>query len=290
MRYANSACALGALVVSLSAWSVEGDEAERGTRLFQDYGCTNCHGADGVHPTSRHVPVPRSKPADYIFNTASAIIRGENSSSKTRFMHDQFCVGAVKEEGCYPAPTVAELRLIAEWLAGNGTLAKKKTTSQGLYVSSVQAYEQLEGLGDKALFIDVRTRSEVAFLGMPTVADANIPYMTANSFDEWDERKKTFKLRPNSEFVKRVEVLAASRGLTKEDPIYLNCRSGSRSAKAANILAVAGYTQVYTVTDGFEGDKAKVGPRKGERVVNGWKNAGLPWSYKLDKHAMYWEF
>ncbi|WP_295888318.1 hypothetical protein [uncultured Thiohalocapsa sp.] len=36
-------------------------------------------------------------------------------------------------------------------------------------------------------------------------------------------------------------------------------------------------------------DKAKAGPRKGERVVNGWKNAGLPWTYKLDKAAMYWD-
>jgi hypothetical protein len=58
---------------------------------------------------------------------------------------------------------------------------------------------------------------------------------------------------------------------------------------AANLLNLAGYSNVFTVTDGFEGDKAKQGPRKGERVVNGWKNANLPWSYKLDKKVMYWE-
>jgi rhodanese-related sulfurtransferase len=69
---------------------------------------------------------------------------------------------------------------------------------------------------------------------------------------------------------------------------YLICRSGSRSAKAANLLAQAGYSQVYT-TDGFEGDAAKEGPHKGERAVNGWKNVGLPWSYRLDKTAMYWD-
>ena len=33
-----------------------------------------------------------------------------------------------------------------------------------------------------------------------------------------------------------------------------------------------------------------MGSRKGERVVNGWKNSGLPWSYKLNKSAMYWDF
>jgi len=40
---------------------------------------------------------------------------------------------------------------------------------------------------------------------------------------------------------------------------------------------------VYTVVDGFEGDVAKEGPNAGKRVVNGWKNAGLPWSYRLEK-------
>ena len=32
---------------------------------------------------------------------------------------------------------------------------------------------------------------------------------------------------------------------------------------------------------------AKEGPKAGQRAVNGWKNAGLPWSYKLDKAKMY---
>lgn len=64
------------------------------------------------------------------------------------------------------------------------------------------------------------------------------------------------------------------------------CRSGSRSAKAANLLDQMGYKNVYTILDGFEGDKAKSGPNKGHRVVNGWKNSPLPWSYKLAKGKM----
>jgi len=52
-------------------------------------------------------------------------------------------------------------------------------------------------------------------------------------------------------------------------------------------LTDLGYTKVYTVVDGFEGDLAKTGPQAGQRVVNGWKNAGLPWSYKLDKSKLY---
>jgi hypothetical protein len=44
------------------------------------------------------------------------------------------------------------------------------------------------------------------------------------------------------------------------------------------------------VTDGFAGGKAVAWPRKRERVFNGWKSAGLPWSYKLDKSATDWDY
>lgn len=290
MKFTLLAGSVFALITSFPAAADEINDSEQGMKLFEKHGCTNCHGPDGVHPTSKYVPVLRGKPADYLYENASAIFGGAHKSEKTHFMHDQFCVGEAQEEGCYPPPAAADLRVIAEWLSGDGKVPEKKSTPQGLYVTSVQAYERLQELGDGALFIDVRTRPEVAFLGMPTIADANIPYMTAGSFDEWDEKKSNYKLRPNSEFVKRVDTMVSERGLDKDSPIYLICRSGNRSAKAANILGLAGYTQIYNVTDGYEGDKAKEGPRKGERVINGWKNAGLPWSYKLDKSAMYWEF
>ena len=39
--------------------------------------------------------------------------------------------------------------------------------------------------------------------------------------------------------------------------------------------------------DGFEGDAVAEGPQAGQRLLNGWKNAGLPWTYKLDKNKMY---
>ena len=65
--------------------------------------------------------------------------------------------------------------------------------------------------------------------------------------------------------------------------VVLICRSGDRSSRGANRLAEEGYTRVYTVTDGFEGDLSP----EGRRTVNGWKNVGLPWSYKLDKSRLY---
>ena len=43
-----------------------------------------------------------------------------------------------------------------------------------------------------------------------------------------------------------------------------------------------GYTKVWSVTDGFEGGTLKEGASKGVRAVDGWRNSGLPWSYKVD--------
>ena len=279
---------LGVLGVLLSQGAVAESTAQDGASgqaLFAQYGCTNCHGPEGIHPTSQHVPVLKGKSADYLFERAASILSGEGPTGAVHPMHQQFCVGEQPQEGCYPKPSSEELRAIAAWL-GASSLPEKKRTPQGLYVTSTEAYDKLNELGDQALFLDVRTRAEVAFLGMPDIADANIPFVEVD-FNAWDDKKGAFRQVPNSKFTASVTELVESRGLSKDSPVFLMCRSGSRSAKAAAMLNLLGYTQVYNVTDGFEGDVAKEGPRKGERVVNGWKNSGLPWSYKLSKEAMY---
>lgn len=165
-------------------------------------------------------------------------------------------------------------------------LKKKKQTKLGLYLTATQAYDMTKN-NKKALFVDVRTRSEINFLGMPTLADANIPYMRMNEWYAWNEKKQSFKLDVNSDFEKNIAARLKTKSLSKSDPIILMCRSGSRSAKAANLLADMGYKKVYTVVDGYEGDKVKVGEFKGMRMKNGWKQAKLPWTYKLAKEKMY---
>jgi rhodanese-related sulfurtransferase len=157
--------------------------------------------------------------------------------------------------------------------------AKKKTTL-GLYLSAKEAYDMAKK--GKVLFLDVRSREEVNFLGMPTVADANIPYMEMDAMHSWNETKNSFKLEPNSAFVSLVADRVKAKGMTKDSPIIVMCRSGDRSAHAANLLAKDGYTKVYSIVEGFEGDMSK----DGRRSMNGWKNAGLPWSYKLAKTKM----
>jgi cytochrome c553 len=105
----------------------EAAELPMGQRLFQEHGCTNCHGADGVHPEARYVPVLRGKPATDLYAHAKEIFGGRAESDKTVFMHDQFCIGQANEEGCYEPPSDADLRIIANWL-GSAELPKKKQT------------------------------------------------------------------------------------------------------------------------------------------------------------------
>ena len=166
-------------------------------------------------------------------------------------------------------------------------LKKKKQTTLGLYMTPQQAFDTMKKDGENVLFIDVRTREEVSFLGMPTVADANIPYMKLNEWFSWNAKKKNFKMEVNSDFSDDVTNLVASKQLKKNGKIIFICRSGSRSAKAADLLEKLGYTNVYSITEGYEGDKAKKGDNKGQRVVNGWKNSDLPWTYKLVEAKMY---
>ena len=167
-------------------------------------------------------------------------------------------------------------------------LSEKKQTPQALYVNAVQAHQMKLQDPDNVFLVDVRTQGEIEFLGMADIADVNIPYMF-NDLSEWDTKKYRYLKQPNSNFSVTLHEKLEEAGLDKNNTILLMCRSGTRSSKAANLLHQLGYTNAYTVVDGFEGDKVKAGPHKGQRLVNGWKNANLPWSYKPTEQKVYIE-
>src|SRR5690625_755535 len=164
---------------------------------------------------------------------------------------------------------------------------ESKQTEAGLYLSPQQAWEQISERPDETLFIDVRTRAESMYVWMPTVADALVPFVDHDPFWAWDDERNTYKLEPVQDFVDEVNRRLAAKKLDKDAPVILICRSGGRSAMAADRLSEAGFTQVYTIPEGFEGDKSKAGADKGQRTVNGWKNADLPWTTELDKDKMF---
>jgi rhodanese-related sulfurtransferase len=154
-----------------------------------------------------------------------------------------------------------------------------KKTTLGLYMMAADAGKIVQDNAAKVLFVDVRTPAEVMFLGAPLAVDANVPFVDLKSPPEWDDKNDRLLLVPNPTFAADVEARLAAKNLAKDAQVIVMCRSGDRSGKAVDALAKAGFTNAWTVLDGFEGDVSK----DGRRDVNGWKIAGLPWVYKLDK-------
>ena len=125
-------------------------------------------------------------------------------------------------------------------------------------VNPQEAFEQLSS-NSNAVMIDVRTRAEWAFVGVPAVER-----MATISWQQFPS------MQVNEEFVSMVEEM----GIGRTAEIYLICRSGSRSASAASLLTEAGFATCYNVAEGFEGD---LDESRHRGKINGWKARGLPW-------------
>jgi rhodanese-related sulfurtransferase len=182
---------------------------------------------------------------------------------------------------CFFVSTVIVSFLIPSYAAEKPQSIKKQTVA-GNYLTALEAHKIKKEQGDAVLFVDIRTPSELVFVGTPKNLDINIPFLTLD-YKHWDDKKGSFKKVLNKQFLSGFNAVIKSKNLSKNSTVVLMCRSGKRSAKAANLLTSMGYSNIHTVIDGFEGDKAKVGNAKGKRAINGWKNAGLPWTYKLDR-------
>jgi rhodanese-related sulfurtransferase len=162
----------------------------------------------------------------------------------------------------------------------NANLPKGKQTIPGLYVTAKEAYEQWKADPEKVMIIDVRTPDEYLFVGHSTMA-WKIP-VGAQTY-EWDAVKGQFPMKLLPDFVSRVKEVAKP-----DDTILVMCRSGGRSAIAVNLLAQAGFKHVHNIIDGVEGDMVSDPDSVylGQRLKNGWKNSGCPWTYKLTPDRM----
>lgn len=128
-------------------------------------------------------------------------------------------------------------------------------------VSPQDAYAAVTGSED-AVLIDVRTRAEWAYVGVPRLPEGAEPLRTI----EW----QTFPDgTPNPRFVEELR----EAGVEEGQSLYFLCRSGVRSIAAANAATAAGLGPAFNVTEGFEGPH----DAEGHRAVGGWKNRGLPW-------------
>ncbi|MDM0035268.1 rhodanese-like domain-containing protein [Variovorax sp. J22P271] len=112
----------------------------------------------------------------------------------------------------------------------------------------------------EAVLVDVRSGEERKFVGQ--VPDSlHVPWATGTA------------LTRNPRFVRELEAKLAKDG-GKDAVVLLLCRSGKRSALAAEAAAKAGFTHVFNVLEGFEGE---IDARQHRGGSDGWRFHGLPW-------------
>jgi len=150
-------------------------------------------------------------------------------------------------------------------------LHEVKKTPQMQYLTSVEAYALVTADPD-IFFIDVRDPLEIMLSGHPLQVDAIVPMRIQSTV--FDEELKEWALEDNPDFLMHMDAALEDFGKAKNDMIIITCGSGRRSALAARKLHKAGYTNVWHITDGYEGEE-----KRGLNTANAWKIAGLPWSY-----------
>ncbi len=117
----------------------------------------------------------------------------------------------------------------------------------------------------RAILIDVRSDMEFLFVGHPKGAI----HLAWIDYPEWVI---------NPTFVTETRKTLLGGASTASDhanaPILLICRSGKRSKEAGNLLIDNGFTAVYSIEGGFEGELDGSHHRGN---INGWRYAKLPW-------------
>ena len=134
-------------------------------------------------------------------------------------------------------------------------------------VDAKKAHEMAQG--PAAFIVDVRSVAEYVWVGHPDIAH-NVP------FAFWDDLKRS--LVPNPVFADDLKAR-----FKPDDTLLFLCRAGGRSRRAAEAARAAGFLKVFNIQDGFEGRPDE----QGHWTVGGWKNSGLPYTYKVDPKLAY---
>ena len=108
----------------------------------------------------------------------------------------------------------------------------------------------------RAVLIDVRSGEERKFVGY-VPESIHVPWATGTA------------LTRNPRFLRELEAKVG-----KNDVLLFLCRSGKRSATAAEAATKVGFTAVFNVSEGFEGDLDD-DHRRGK--LGGWRLHGLKW-------------
>lgn len=135
-------------------------------------------------------------------------------------------------------------------------------TDPVLEVSPPQAWALLQQ-DPAAVLLDVRSSLEFDYVGHPLGA-VHVPWKEAPGWQQ------------NPDFVAQVRAALVGRGADPPEAVTILalCRSGGRSQQAAEELARHGFTRLYNILEGFEGDRD---PHKHRGTLGGWRFHGLPW-------------
>lgn len=115
----------------------------------------------------------------------------------------------------------------------------------------------------KAQLVDVRTRPEWMFVGLPDLTSIGRRPLL-----------QSWQVFPAMEIDPNFTAELAEQLADKDTPVLFICRSGGRSRAAAQALTTAGYRRCYNVAEGFEGNPDA---QRHRGKTGGWKAAGLPW-------------
>ncbi len=138
--------------------------------------------------------------------------------------------------------------------------AKQRAADKNLpYQGELTPNETFEMLqqDQNAVLVDVRSQAELDLVGrVPSASHiewAFYPGMVANI-----------------NFAAQLQ-----NQINLDKTIIFMCRTGGRSHNAAVVAQKLGYSQVYNMLEGFEGD---ANAAKQRTLINGWKYANLPWT------------
>jgi rhodanese-related sulfurtransferase len=132
------------------------------------------------------------------------------------------------------------------------------------YAGDVTPEQAWQALSDdpRAVLVDVRTRAEWTWVGVPDLTPLGKEPVTL----EWSRF-------PEGTVNERFAQELGAAGVEADQPVYFLCRSGARSVSAAEAATRAGWLRSHNILDGFEGPH----DARRHRTVAGWKVAGLPW-------------
>ncbi len=103
-------------------------------------------------------------------------------------------------------------------------------------------FRKTKGLTDKIEVLDTKTYAKA-------ISDTKVQLVDVRSPEEYNSGH--IKNAMNIDFFDSVNFERSFSKINKEKPVYLYCRSGSRSRRASHKLARMGFAKIYDLKGGY---------------------------------------